>query len=348
MNVRKTSYISESIPFTITTTLFMDIRETATLNSAEQIGIDLEPFEDLIDTFEPLKEAHEQRGDYVAAIREKAGLQGADTMPSATGKDSARELMARSADALSQRAVPYALVLGSLELKQKLSLSYADVRYGEADEDVLAVRALVKTVRALPADVRTKYWLTKDLIDAPELAAKAFEEADEEKITAHGSTRLATLELPALFTGLRGQLEIIKRLTASLATQEDKRWKSLATAFADANKRRKVLPKQQRDTSKPRVIKRFIVRLPDGQPALLLRKKYGSAYTLTVENRSGQELRLWMAQEDGAPTTPQTCPAGQVTVLTRGDMGPETATYLMGQFVGGGGEAGVVVRKVGE
>jgi len=342
------SYISGVIHFTLNSTTLMHTKETATLNSAEQVGIDLVPFQDLIDSFEPLKEAHEQRGEYVAAIREKAGLQGTNTVPSATGKDSARELMARSADVLSQRAVPYALVLGNLELKQKLSLSYADVRYGEADEDVLAVRALVKTVRALPAEVRTKYWLTKDLIEAPETAAAAFEKADVDKTAAHGSTRLATLELPALFTGLRGQLDVMKRLTASLATQPDKRWKSLATAFADANKRRKVLPKQQRDTSKPRVIKRFIVRLADGQPALLLRKKYGSAYTLTVENRSGHDLRLWVAQADGAPTTPQTCPTGQVTVLTRGEMGPETATYLMGQFVGGGGEAGVVVRKVGE
>ncbi|MDO7877231.1 hypothetical protein Q5H93_20970 [Hymenobacter sp. ASUV-10] len=326
----------------------MDAPDTATLNSAEQVGIDLVPFQDLIDSFEPLKEAHEQRGDYVTAIREKAGLQGTDTAPNATGKDSARELMARSADALSQRAVPYALVKGNLELKQKLSLSYADVRYGEADEDVLAVRALVKTVRALPEDVRTKYWLTKELIDAPEAAAKDFEKADVDKTAAHGSTRLATLELPALFTGLRGQLTIMKQLTASLATQKDKRWKSLAKAFADANKRRKVLPKQQRDTSKPRIIQRFEVRLADGQPARLLRKVYGAAYTFTVENRSGHDLRLWLAQADGSPTTPQTCPAGQVTVLTRADMGPETATYLMGQFVGGGGEAGVLVRKVGE
>jgi hypothetical protein len=326
----------------------MDATDIATLNSAEQVGIDLVPFQDLITEFEPLKEAHELRADYATAIRNKAGLQGAVTTPITAGKDSFRELMARSTDTLSQRAVPYALVLGNLELKQKLTLSYNDVRYGEADEDVLHVRALVTAVRALPELVRTKYRLTKELINAPEDAAKAFEGADVDKTAAHGSTRLATLELPALLTGLRGQLAIMKRLTAGMAT-EGKQWKSLATAFADANKRRKVLPKQQRDTSKPRIIKRFIVRLPDGQPAQLLRKKYGPAYTLTVENRSGQELRLWMAQEDGAPTTPQTCPAGQVTVLTRAAMGPETAEYLMAQFVGdGGGEAGVVVRKVGE
>ena len=324
----------------------MDAPDIATLNSAEQVGIDLVPFQDLIDEFEPLQEAHALRGEYAAEIRKKAGLQGADTAPSTTGKDAARERMARAADTLSRRAVPYALVKGDLELKQTLSLSYTDVRFGEADEDVLAVRALVKTVRALPEAVRTKYRLTKELIDAPEDEAKAFENADVDKLAAQGSTRLATLELPALLAGLRGQLLIMQQLTAGMAP-EGKRWQSLALAFADANKRRKVLPKQQRDTSKPRVIKRFIVRLADGQPALLLRKKYGPAYTLTVENRSGRELRLWMAQADGAPTTPQTCPAGQVTVLTRADMGPETATYLMGQFVGGGGEAGVV-RKVGE
>lgn len=331
------------------TPAIMDTQDTATLNSAEQVGIDLVPFAELIAGFEPLQEAHTLRGDFAAAIRAKAGLQGADTAPNTTGKDSARELMARSADTLSQRAVPYALVKGDLKLKQMLALSYADVRYVEADEDVLHVRALVKAVRELPEAVRTKYRLTKELIDAPETAAQAFVDADDDKIAAQGSTRLATLELPALFTGLRGQLDIMKRLTAGMASDADKRWKSLATAFADANKRRKVLPSQRRDTSKPRVIKRFIASLPDGQPARLLRKTYGPAYTLTVENRSAHALRLWMAQQDGAETTPQTCPAGQTTTLTRADMGPETATYLMAQFAGdGGGEAKVVVRKVGE
>jgi len=46
-------------------------------------------------------------------------------------------------------------------------------------------------------------------------------------------------------------------------------------------------------------------------------------------------------------TTPQLCPAGQTTTLTRRDLGPETARYLTGQFVGAaGGEATVVVRRV--
>ncbi len=54
-----------------------------------------------------------------------------------------------------------------------------------------------------------------------------------------------------------------------------------------------------------------------------------------------------MAQQDGAPTTPQLCPAGLVTELTREKLGPDTARYLMGQFVdGSGGEATVAVRRV--
>ncbi|MBD2716883.1 hypothetical protein KBK19_17700 [Microvirga sp. STR05] len=89
------------------------------------------------------------------------------------------------------------------------------------------------------------------------------------------------------------------------------------------------------------------VRLPDGAAARLANTNYGPRYTLTVENRAASALRLWMAQKDGAPTSPALCPAGQVTELTREQLGPETARYLMGQFAdAAGGEATVVIRRV--
>ena len=41
------------------------------------------------------------------------------------------------------------------------------------------------------------------------------------------------------------------------------------------------------------------------------------------------------------------CPAGAVAVLTRANIGPDTARYLMGQFQNAtGGNATVVVRRV--
>lgn len=120
----------------------------------------------------------------------------------------------------------------------------------------------------------------------------------------------------------------------------------MALAFASANKRRGVAT-ARRDAHRPRIVRTLAVHLPDGHPARLAHQAYGPAYTLTVENRSAQALRLWLAQRDLAPTTPQTCPAGQVTELQRAALGPDTATYLVAQFEGStGGEATVVVRRV--
>lgn len=44
--------------------------------------------------------------------------------------------------------------------------------------------------------------------------------------------------------------------------------------------------------------------------------------------------------------TPLVCPAGMKRTFRRSELGPETAKRLMGQFVGGEGEAKVVVRRV--
>ena len=84
-----------------------------------------------------------------------------------------------------------------------------------------------------------------------------------------------------------------------------------------------------------------------GQPQRLANTNYGPNYTLTVENRSAAPLLLWMAQKDGAATTPHTCPAGAETTVKRADIGPATARYLTAQFQGAGsGDATVVVRRV--
>jgi len=201
----------------------MNAEETATLRSAKQVGLDLQPFQDLIDGFAPLQEANQARAEYAAAIAAKAGQQEGNTL-AATSKEAAREHLARTAATLSQRAVAYALAQGDLPLKQRLSLTYADLRYGEAAEDVRHVRELVAAVSALPAAVRTRYRLTPELLQAPADAATAFEQADADHATNQGSTRLASLELPALLAGLRRQLAIMQRLTASLATDPDPRY----------------------------------------------------------------------------------------------------------------------------
>ena len=66
-----------------------------------------------------------------------------------------------------------------------------------------------------------------------------------------------------------------------------------------------------------------------------------------MENHAATPLLLWMAQKDGAKTTPLPCPTGAVAVLTRANLGPDTARYLMGQFQDAtGGSATVVVRRV--
>ena len=97
----------------------------------------------------------------------------------------------------------------------------------------------------------------------------------------------------------------------------------------------------------PRIVRTLPVTTAADQPLRLANTNYGPAYTLTVENHSAHSLLLWMAQQDGAKTTPLACPAGQVTVLRREQLGPATARYLMGQFAcAAGGSATVVVRRV--
>lgn len=105
-------------------------------------------------------------------------------------------------------------------MKQAFTLSYADVRYGEATEDVNHVRDLVKVVQALPAKVRADYRLTDAIIQAPADAAYKFDAADDAKTDAKAAPRLATLALPELLRRLSAALRLMETLLkASASTQ---------------------------------------------------------------------------------------------------------------------------------
>lgn len=327
----------------------MKTSEMAVLERGRRVGLVLVGFTTKMEEFEPLREANEAREALVAALTAKAGEQGQDTSDTALSKEQARELMARHADTLSNRAVAYALSIGDLGLKRALSLSYADVRYGDAAEDVLQVRALVAKAQELPTEARTRFRLTPAIIKAPADAADAFEQADETKTQAETGTRLASLALPQLLTRLRKQLELMQRLIAGMRTEPDPRWEELYVAFTDANKTRTAAgPKGLTGGSapKPALLRTLHLHRQDAQAVRLARTNYPLDATVTVENRSGADLLLWMAQADGAATTPQTFPAGKVTTVTRKALGPDTARYLTGRFAAStGGEAKIVVRR---
>ena len=327
----------------------MNTQDTSILDSGQRVGLAVAPYQPEIDDFGPLKAANGTRAALVAAIESKGAAQDTRTQHTTTTKDAAREQMAVATATLSARAVGYALSIGDVGLKQAFTLSYTDVRFGEATEDVNHVRALVQQVQALPAQVRKDFRLTDAIIQAPADAAQLFEDTADEQTDAKAAPHLATLALPELLRRLSAALLLMQTLIAGQATDPDPRWAALNSAFKEANERREA-PKAgrpQQPTDKPRIVRTLQVRVPDGRAVRLHNTNYAPAYTLTVENRSAHPLSLWMAQKDGAATTPQLCPAGQITVLTRHALGPETARYLTGQFGGaGGGEATVVVRRV--
>ena len=324
----------------------MNKQDSSILASGQRVGLAVQPYQVELNDFGPLKAANGTRAALVAAIEEKEAAQDSLTTDATVAKETAREQLARATETLSARAVAYALAVGRLDLKQAFTLSYADVRYDEATEDVNNVRELVRKVQALPADVRQDYRLTEAIVQAPAAATDLFEQADNAQADAKAAPRLATLALSELTRRLGAALLLMQTLLKGQRNDPNPRWGELYAAFTDANKRRKV-GGSRLAAGTPRIVRTMPVRLPDGLAARLSNTNYGPAYTLTVENRAGSVLRLWMAQKDGAATTPQLCPAGQVTVLTRATLGPETARYLSGQFEDGkGGEATIVVRRV--
>ena len=327
----------------------MNAQNTSILNSGQHVGLAMADYRAEIDDFAPLKAADAIRAALVAAIESKTSTQDTRTDHTTTDKDTAREQMAVATATLSARAVGYALSIGDMGLKQALTLTYTDVRFGEATEDVNHVRDLVQKVQDLPKKVREEFRLTEAIVRAPADAAKRFEDAGDTQTTIKAAPRLATLALPELLRRLSAALLLMQTLIAGQVTDPDPRWAELNAAFKDANQRREV-PKAARAQvpgGKPRIVRTLQARVPDGRAVRLHNTNYAPAYTLTVENRAATALHLWMAQKDGAATTPQVCPAGQTTVLSRRDLGPETARYLTGQFAGAaGGEATVVVRRV--
>lgn len=329
----------------------MNAKETSILTSGQAVGLAVKDFQKEITDFGALQAADKDRAELVTAVAEKEAAQDAETQGATTAKEQAREEMAVAADVLSARAVGYALAAGELGLKRDFTLTYADVRYGEATEDVNHVRDLVAKVAALPALVRKNFRLTDAVIQAPLDAAEKFEKAEDTQSETKTAPRLATLELPELLRKLSKALLLMKTLIYGqrLAKEAGFDWAGLNTAFANANKRRVVAAKRRGVDTGVRIVRTLHVTIPAGHagPSRLHNTNYGPAYTLTVENRGGAALVLWMAQRDGTRTTFGTCPAGVVTALTRRDIGPDTARYLMGEYAGGaGGAATVVVRRV--
>lgn len=325
----------------------MTSQNTSLLDSGQRVGLAVLPFKTLFADFAPFVAANDERAELVAAIEAKTATQDQNTGASTTAKDTARKVMGRATEVLSLRAVGYALAAQRLDLVQLFRLSYSDIVKGEAAEDVNHVRALVENVGALPAAVRKNYRISEAVLQAPALAADAFEAAETAQTDTKAAPRLATLALPELLRRLGAALALLATLAKGQRTDPDPQWAAMYAAFAEANKRRKVAPAHRPvDDAKPRIVRTLPLTLPDAPPRRLANTNYGPAYTLTVENRSAHALLLWMAQKDGALTTPGRCPAGMVTTLTRAAIGPETARYLMAQFEGGGGQATVVVRRV--
>ena len=142
----------------------MDTQDTSLLNSGQRVGLAVANFAKELVDFPPLLAADTDRAELVAAIAARQAAQDTTTTASTSAKDEAREVMARATETLSARAVGYALATKQLGLKQVFTLSYTDVRFGEATEDVNHVRDLVKAVQALPAKVRQDYRLTDAVV----------------------------------------------------------------------------------------------------------------------------------------------------------------------------------------
>ncbi len=173
----------------------------------------------------------------------------------------------------------------------------------------------------------------------------------DDQTSAKAAPRLASRALPELLRQLSAALRLMETLLKGQRTDADPKfdWPGLYAAFRQANKRQQVAAGSRRARPAARIVRTIpVTAAGTGQPQRLANTNYGPAYTLTVENRSAAPLLLWMAQKDGAPTTPHTCPAGAITTVKRADIGPATARYLTAQFQGGaaGGQATVVVRRV--
>ena len=318
-----------------------------TLDRSQRVRVARQDYAAEITGFVPLKSAFATADELTDELQKREGEQNADTTAETKDKDAWRETLARKADTLSKQAVPWAAAQNNVKLQLKLRVSYADLRYGEADEDMDAAREFVALVRAIPAADRTAYRIDATLADAVDEAVAEFEKAAADQTGAKLNTRLATLSIPELGRRLRGVLEQA-RLLINGQKNTDARWAELATKFNAANKGQKVPGEKQRAAA-ARVVKKLSARGAADEIFELDDQNYAPTYEIRVENVGTVDMRLWMGLEpDGkAQGTPPLCPAGMKRTFRRSELGPETARRLMGQFVGGeDGEAKVVVRRV--
>ena len=188
----------------------MNTRNISLLDSGQRVGLAVLPFKTLVADFAPFVAANDERAGLVAAIEAKTATQDQNTGASTTAKDAAREVMGRATEVLSLRAVGYALAAKRLDLVQLFRLSYSDIVKGEAAEDVNHVRALVENVGALPAAVRKNYRISEAVLQAPALAADAFEAAETVQTDTKAAPRLATLALPELLRRLSAALRLMR------------------------------------------------------------------------------------------------------------------------------------------
>ena len=250
----------------------MDTKETSLLNSGQRVGLAVANYPKELADFPPLLAADTDRAELVAAIAARQAAQDTTTTASTSAKDEAREVMARATETLSARAVGYALATKQLGLKHAFTLSYTDVRFGEATEDVNHVRDLVKAVQALPAKVRQDYRLTDAVVQAPADAADRFEAADDAQTEAKAAPRLATLALPELLRQLSAALRLMETLLKGQSTDADPKfqWRELYEAFRQANKRQGVAASGRRAVPTARIVRTLpVTAAGTGQPQRL-------------------------------------------------------------------------------
>ncbi len=325
----------------------MLVLDKQAFDRGQRVGVAVKGYAAETAGFVPLNDALTLVGALTSELNTREGQQNADTTAETKTKDDWRETVARKADTLSKQAVAWAAAKGDVKLKLKLRVSYSDLRFGEADEDMDAARALVALVRAIPAKDRADYRIDSALADGVEEAVTKFEAAADDQTAVKQQAQLATLSIPELGRRLRGALEQAKLLINGQKGTND-RWAELAKLFNAANKNQK-LPGVAKLAKAARVVKKLTARGEADETFQLDDQNYAPRYEIRVENVGTVDLRLWMGLEPtGAPQgTPLMCPAGMKRTFRRSELGPETARRLMGQFVGGeGGEAKVVVRRV--